>query len=759
MYLISLSRVREQVLCMASYSKVFNLTTKTLSGVTVNTSTVRMGPNIQDDDFYFDLDKNGFPTFKTLTKVEFNFYLKDGSGQTSSVTFRSSINGYHFYNQHNLVAGWNKATVNLASYVDSYYSRPSISISPPDFGSGGRDIEIYTQNSSYKPYATLYYEDTPPLAPNTLVPSSDLHDSSAIIRFSWKHRSQENTSQKGFVLQYSVNDGSSWTAVSQNTSNQYYNMPAGTLPPNKEIRWRVKTIDTNNLESGLTSATFKTNIAPPLAPASLYPNGTIVDARSIIRFSWAHKSQESTQQLGFTLEYSVDNGVNWTAVSQSTSNQYYNMPAETLPPNKGIRWKVKTKDTNELESNYSNAQFNTSSVPPLAPILISPLSRYLDGTKVITFNWSFIGGTAEDKQGKFDLEYSIDKGATWNKATVVSNNTEHSIAENTFQSTNVYWRVKTYNTYGDEGPYSEIGSFFVINSPPIPQIQSVSNSSRPIVMWISTDQQAYEIEIAKNSETIFQTGKVHANVRTHKVDKFLDNGQYLARIRIENEYSLNSTWTEYNFVIDTVKPQTPDIGVFSQEHTVIIKTDNTNLKTLIYRDNELIGEAVNGIFTDYTGENGRYYNYFVRSVDNEESFADSESKIARCKFNGNTIASAIDPKNFLKMKYGLDAIPRKNSIISNQGNLVHYDGRTYPIAEYSEFKAESKTMSFVIKNKEELERLIQLIQSKETLIYRDADGEVMYGAVFSLDYEKHILGYYQVGFTITKTDHKGVAYD
>lgn len=495
---------------------------------------------------------------------------------------------------------------------------------------------------------------------------------------------------------------------------------------------------------------------PPGPPSSLYPNNTTVNARNAIRFSWKHNSEEGTQQKGFTLQYSIDGGSTWVTESQTTSNQYYDLPKETLPLNGEILWRVKTKDQNDLESPYTNAKFNTAVVPQKAPTLVSPLSGYLDGSKPITFKWSFIGGTAEDKQGKYDLQYSTNQGASWTTITVESEESEHIVPENTFQSGNVYWRVRTYNTYGDVSPYSQIGSFYVINSPPIPQIVEVTNSGRPTIRWNSVEQQIYEIQILHNNKVIFQTGKIPSSSdRSYKLGMFLDDGEYLVRLRVTNEYDLTSPWAEYMFVLSTEKPEKPSIELFNGEYSVTIKTDETTLKTLVYRNNKLIGEMIEGYFEDYTGENRKEYQYFIRVVDENDNFNDSDIRIGRCKFKGNTLGLVNRPGEFIKLRYGYQDIAKKSSTVGNTGSLIYFDGRKYPVVEFSEFKEYTKTSSFFIRNKEELNKLIELIDKKETVIYRDTDGEVIYGAILNINYEKNLFGY-EVNFTITKT---GDAYD
>lgn len=520
--------------------------------------------------------------------------------------------------------------------------------------------------------------------------------------------------------------------------------------------WKGHFIDVNSREAS-TNKPYLTLVyedTPPSIPTSLYPDGLNLDARGVIRFSWKHNSEEKKIQKGYVLKYSIDNGLNWVTIEKTTSNQYYDMPANTLPTTATVIWELETID--EIDGEYysspvATAKFNTAITPQKAPTLTSPLSGYLDGSKPIVFRWNFVGGTAEDKQGKYDLQYSLNQGVSWVTITNSSNQEEHILPENTFRSGNIYWRVRTYNTYGDVSPYSEIGSFYVINSPPMPQITDVTNNARPVITWNSIEQQIYELQILKNDGVIFETGSIPSESdRSYKLPMFLGDGEYLARLRVMNEYSLSSPWVEYMFIISTTKPQKPIIRLFSSEYSIVIRTEETSLRTLVYRDDKMIGEIKEGYFEDYTGENRKEYKYFIRAVDENDNFNDSDIKIGKCRFRDNTLALASKPNDFIKLRYGFNSEPQKSTKVGNVGSLIYFDGRKYPATEFTEFKEHAKTLSFFLRDKRELDNLIELIDKKQTLLYRDSEGENIYGTIFSIDYEKTTFGY-DVSFTITKT--------
>lgn len=498
---------------------------------------------------------------------------------------------------------------------------------------------------------------------------------------------------------------------------------------------------------------------PPDKPSSLYPNGVTVNPRDVIRFAWSHNSKEGNEQKGFTLQYSLNGGTTWTTINETTPNQFYDMTADTLPAEGIVLWRVRTVDGNDEVSEYSTASFSLGVLPQRPPIPLAPISQYIDENKPVRFEWNFLGGSPNEYQTKFDLQYSTDGGSNWTTITEETEDNFYILSENTLNSGVITWRVRTYNNWDEVSPYSEERSFTVIGSPPIPLITDVTNQGRPTISWQSSGQHLYELQILKDEVVIFDSGSIPSTEdRNFKLPVYLEDGNYKFRLRIYNEFNLFSEWAEKNFTISTVKPQKPIIEVFNGEYSVTIKLQNQGSKNLIYRDNIFIGEVKGNTFIDFTGENNKEYQYFVRTVDNNDNFNDSDIKLGKCKFNGNTLALADNPKNFLKLKFGYNERPKKSDSFSANGNLVYYDGRKYPVAEFSEFDNRTKTLTFAVKTISEVEKIIEMIAERKIFLYRDYEGTNMYGSILSISYEKVLLGY-EISFTITKTDYKGVAYD
>lgn len=499
---------------------------------------------------------------------------------------------------------------------------------------------------------------------------------------------------------------------------------------------------------------------PPKPPTSLYPAGMTVSTRDVIRFSWLHNSEEGLPQKAFELQYSTNGGSTWITVNQTTYNQYYDMAPNTLPASGTVTWRVRTTDTNDSTSEYTITSFALGIAPQKAPIPIQPIGAYLDSTKPILFEWHFMGGSPNERQSKYDLQYSINGGSTWTTITETTTNKYKELPANTFNITgNVIWRIRTHNNFNEVSPYSENRTFYVISSPPIPQIISVSNNSRPTITWTSQGQHIYEIQVIRDNEIIIDTGSIPSvSDRSYKILEYLEDGNYKVRLRVINEYNLYSPWAEKSFTISTTKPQKPIITVYGGEYSVTIKGDNLGSTNLIYRDNIYIGELTEGIFIDYTGENNKEHQYFIRVIDSNDNFSDSDIKLSKCKFRGNTLALISNPSDFIRLRLGYNARPKKSNKFGVVGNLQYFDGREYPVMEFSEFSDRVKALTFFVRTIEEVERIIEMIKKRETFLYRNKDGKNIYGAILEVNYEEDIFGY-EIGFAITQTDYKGVAYD
>ena len=594
-----------------------------------------------------------------------------------------------------------------------------------------------------------YTEKTPdkPI-PINLQPTLVEVDSTKSITFSWDYNIGKVGPQKSFVLEYSVDDWVTKGTITETTTRQSYTIPAYTLDGDSSIKWRVKvTGDYWNNEGDFTTTSFTTkSIKPYLTGVS--PNGGVVDSRNPILMQWNHNSIFGGIQEEFTLEYSIDNWTTKETITEETSRQNYTFPALFFDGEIVVDWRIKTVDSiYQNESNFFEAKFTTGMTAQRPPTILSPYGEYLDVVDDTIFEWIFMGHPGEF-QTKYEINWSRNGGATWFNIINESSNDYHIVLGNTFTTGTITWRIRTWNNYDEISPWSEVKSFYLIGRPATPVITDVSNRTKPTIKWTADTQQVYELDILQGQTLIYTSGKI-ASLSTfeHFIDKYLANGSYKARLRVKNQYDLWSAYGERNFIINRDSPDAPIINVISGEYQVTITATGLSEKSYVYRDNILLGDISN-IYEDYTGVNNKEYEYFVRTINDEGNFTDSVKRIGKCSFRGNTLALEKEPSDFLLLKFNLSNKPDKSINASVDGKIMKFDGREYSTFEFDDSKSFDKTVTFNIED-EPLSKLIQLINNKTTLIYRDYFEENIYGVVQKVAATKSVLGYI-VEFTIIK---------
>lgn len=137
------------------------------------------------------------------------------------------------------------------------------------------------------------------------------------VTFVWSHATEYGTPQYAYDLQYSNNNGSSWTTVashvvSSNTTD------SATLTDAGVYIWRVRTYNSNDVAGEWAEATF-VNQVPANPPTNLQ-----VTTKGRPTVSWASVSQ-SAYQVQFLLGDSVvyDSGAVYTSETSHFVNQYF----------------------------------------------------------------------------------------------------------------------------------------------------------------------------------------------------------------------------------------------------------------------------------------------------------------------------------------------------------------------------------------------------------------------------------------------------
>ena len=253
--------------------------------------------------------------------------------QWNSVGFAANTNAWFKCStvQKNTYAQyeWTSATVYYKESTDANYQSVVGTIS----GSWS-DVTISTNLSlsdgvTYDIYITAVADDgstaTTPIGQFTTTDAAAVATcispsgafTSGDVTFVWSHSTAYGTPQYAYDLQYSTNNGGSWTTLKSHEVTQNTTFST-TLSDAGVYLWRVRTYNTNDVVGEWAEASFVNNM-PATAPTNL-----VVNTKGRPTVGWASSSQ-SAYQVQFLLNDTVayDSGAVYTSETSHFVNNYF----------------------------------------------------------------------------------------------------------------------------------------------------------------------------------------------------------------------------------------------------------------------------------------------------------------------------------------------------------------------------------------------------------------------------------------------------
>ncbi len=422
----------------------------------------------------------------------------------------------------------------------------------------------------------------------------------------------------------------------------------------------------------------------------------------------------------------------------------------------GAVWQIYGRNT----TNPPTLRVTYEDTIPEKPTALDPIGLYVQNSDIVQFKWQYNNSTGES-QNKFDLKWSTN-GTTWTTVTQTTGNNYYNMPANTLPTGNIYWKVITYNEFNESSPASDISVFYAVGAPSTPGITEIANTNtpKPTIIWASESQQTYQVQILQGSNIIYSTGDIPGvSIKSHTVTTFLDDGDYIAKVRVKNEFDIYSAWGVASFSINTPKPEKPPILLVNGKYSIDVISDIAdNSSLLLYRANikssdfKCIAKSTNNMLKDYTVESNKQYKYFVRAVSNIGSFFDSDIKtITSSKINRSVFAPVTELNDIFEVKHNLNERPLKSITISTPNTSNYFTGRIYPVAEYSEHLSSRISLSFYIKEESDYHRLLNILHLKGIVLYRDGRRK-LYGNLSEINISDHFAGY-AVNFSINQTDY------
>jgi hypothetical protein len=546
-------------------------------------------------------------------------------------------------------------------------------------------ITIQSREAANPSMLRITYDDALPDAP---IPKGPIgaRDNKSIICFEWEYSSSVGDKQSKFDLQWSV-DQLTWTTITRTSVNNYYDMPANTLPAGN-IYWRVRCYNPYS-EVGPYCATqsFYAIGAPPVPIINSVQANS---ARPIIAWSVTGQQIYQLQVLsGDTIVYDSGN-------QPSISARQHKVMAFLADGTYAVQLHVKNEYG--LWSEWGTASVTIATVKPVKPLITATKTQYGQQFKATQYPASYVllyrDGACIEKQ---------------------------------------------------------------INRSPVDNLVRSGKGEEGTTPWI------YATSVATLT---FESGKfkfvtTSARVANQAITVKPNTNYYLSG----NVSGTDATLRAYHSDATTVLRIGP--GSFNTgSNTTIWVAMRNGSATTSYFDSIMLVEGTtapaqykpyNEAYTlnDNAVENGSEHTYKVRAVTegSADVYSDSDSVTATVDFKYALVAPVSDLTNVFSFTSSLNSPPRRVYDNAPGGVMVQYAGRRYPVWEPDEHMSAGLSCgAFYLETWTEFEVFKAMHDLKETVLYRDTKGRKIYGILTNLQVSEERLGY-TVSFVVNQVDY------
>ncbi|WP_419169850.1 hypothetical protein [Negativibacillus massiliensis] len=478
-------------------------------------------------------------------------------------------------------------------------------------------------------------------------------------------------------------------------------------PPYMEI-----TIDTDYLYLEATSTGF-------------------VDPSKDFRFEWKiaptlhlYNPMTSQSSAQFRIRKKGEEETQTTDISGATA--FHIIPANTLEAS-AYEWQVSVTTDDGRTATTEWQEFTTvdgtSSAKIIRPNLIT-----LDGSAVNHFEWEHTISTASLPRG-YEIQYR-EGDSQWQ--TLIdqkqTDQTYYDVPANTLPAGNLEWRVRTYNSNLTPGNWSDSASIIVRSAPPAPIITSVTSSPRPVISWQSEGQIQAEVRINDSTRSVLSAAK------SYRWEDFLPDGFITVNVRVKNQFDLWSPWASAQTTIKNTPSGQITLSASVSNYAVSLSINSTYPQNYIYRDDVLIGKAVNreGVDTAFTYLDDTAlgsHSYYAMGVDDQSNYQQSERITEKVSVPFGVIGE-LKALSWIELKRKRGSYPSHDIKRSYPVTMVYYSGNPLPVAYVSNELDASHTLEFTT-DKTTADHLENL--TGKTVIYKDVRGDLIIGVLVSVE--------------------------
>nr|DAL06283.1 MAG TPA: Interferon alpha/beta receptor 1, Interferon I interferon signaling complex [Caudoviricetes sp.] len=593
-------------------------------------------------------------------------------------------------------------------------------------------IVAQTAKGTYKPYIEIDYEDetaTPYIYPTEEGTRASEKDQT--LGWTWAWGAGENYGDpqiSGFAVLWRTKGTSTTHTITAGAGQKHVTVEAGTFPVGK-IEWAVRATTDQGATS--TSKWSEFAVENPKVTYMSPGSGAYTPKHVAALFTWDVQQQDwyspaSITPASATLQWRVTGDATVHSITVSGSKTSYTVPANTFAA-ESVDWRVTATTAGGLTATSEWITLTTTEAKPTART-VSPVGIVIDATIVNRFEWEHIIETGT-QQSKADLQKS-DDGTTWyTLATVSGSDLYYDVPADTFSSGTKYWRVRTYNTDATPSDWSGRAEFIAINSPSTPAIAVKSTGGRPNITWQSTEQEAYQLTLSDG----YATGTVFGTAKEWRAPRYLADGTYTVRVRVQNQYGLWSEWGGATLPVTHAEGEAIDLFVTVGSEALLRWATNGSYDFyIVERDGVAIAKTTDPTYTDKTSIGTVTYRVRGCYADSYD-YGLSDSRTVTVRPDTNVICDLEGGGEWLEMRLSETQMRANNCNRTSGIAVIHLAGLAYPVEERSETRDLTMTVSVAWPHKQaDQARALELLVGKLVCV-KDRYGSMAIGTLSSLE--------------------------